>query len=402
MRYKFRCFWLTMAYAAIGCGGSKSDQPSTSDSGGSAGHVESALGGASGGGAQSPVGGSKSFGFAGATTISSHVGSTTGVPSTGDATFGGGSPSTGGNPVSGGGESRGSARNTGVAATAAGAAGATASGGTAGTVADRSATGGVLSAAGATNAREGTSTGCADRATLTAALSGDKFWETTEVPTTGDMKSYLAFPNWWREYSGQVINLAGLGFTISGVTPDLTNASLPAGSPSLFIGGYSGAESLGSNLPKRVSSITTIPTAMETNALLMETNHVATAYQFVFTGSEAPLRLQDPRRATYLEIWLYKPTGRQPVGMLTYPARSVDGISGSWDVWLAQSDPYVTYVSASPLGEVEFDASNFIRDAVKNGHFVKSTLYLNAVLGGFHVWAGGDGMQVKRFCVQVN
>jgi len=39
-----------------------------------------------------------------------------------------------------------------------------------------------------------------------------------------------------------------------------------------------------------------------------------------------------------------------------------------------------------------------IKDAITYGWGVTSSQYLNTIFAGFEVWAGGDGLQVKRFC----
>jgi hypothetical protein len=59
-------------------------------------------------------------------------------------------------------------------------------------------------------------------------------------------------------------------------------------------------------------------------------------------------------------------------------------------------------VSTTPLDSLSFDLNKFIQDAVANNYYVKSTMNLSIVFAGFEIWAGGDGLQVKQYCAQVN
>jgi hypothetical protein len=83
---------------------------------------------------------------------------------------------------------------------------------------------------------------------------------------------------------------------------------------------------------------------------------------------------------------------------------------GTWDVWIDPqrltgtnaSAPCISYVSTSPLDSLSCDLNKFIQDAVANNYGVTSSMYLSIIFGGFEIWGGGNGLQVKQFCAKVN
>ena len=111
-------------------------------------------------------------------------------------------------------------------------------------------------------------------------------------------------------------------------------------------------------------------------------------------------------------VWMFKPSARQPRGgsgqatgaSPNYPGMTVNGVSGKWDVWVDKSadPPCVSYVSSTPIDGLAFDLNNFIQDAVTKQYGVTSSMYLSLVFGGFEVWSGGDGLELKQFCAAVN
>jgi hypothetical protein len=108
-------------------------------------------------------------------------------------------------------------------------------------------------------------------------------------------------------------------------------------------------------------------------------------------------------------VWLFKPEGRQPRGGVggspNQIGHTIEGVEGAWDVWLDPSTtfpPCVSYVSVTPREALEFDLAGFIRDAVKNNFIVTQNMYLSVIFAGFEIWGGGDGIQMKKFCVNVN
>jgi hypothetical protein len=245
-------------------------------------------------------------------------------------------------------------------------------------------------------------------------------YDATEIPVTGKQKSYIAHTNWWHKYTSQTMSYNGLSFSIG----DPQNTSVPAsdgaptGFPSMFIGSYSGNASEGSNLPKLVSSLKSVPTIFSTDSLAHVTSNFNATYDVWFTASSSPLpkSASDPGAdGALLMVWLFKPAERQPRGGKCdtagcepdVPNHTVDGVSATtWDVWLGEGSstraPCVSYVSTTPLDSLSFDLNKFIQDAVANNYYLKSTMHLSIVFAGLEIWGGGDGVQVKQFCAEVN
>ena len=334
--------------------------------------------------------------------------STGGSPSTGGgqatggrSSTGGSRTSTGGSPSTGGGQATGGRSSTGgIGATG----GVTSTGGSL-------ATGGTSSIAGTGGTQatggSGQSSGCTDSATLSGSLTVR--YGTVEIPTTTGGKSYFLSTNWWHKYTSQAVNYNGLSFAVS----DPANTSVPAsdgsptGFPTLFIGSYSGHQTKLSNLPKQVSALTTVPTVFSTDASSHDTSNFNATYDVWFTASSAtlPATASSPGAGgAYLMVWLYKPSQRQPRGTSKYPAHSVAGMSGTWDVWIDSSTnpPCISYVSTTALDSLSFDLNKFIQDSVTNSYGVTSSMYLSIVFAGFEIWSGGDGLTVEQFCAQVN
>ena len=162
-----------------------------------------------------------------------------------------------------------------------------------------------------------------------------------------------------------------------------------------------------SNLPKAVKALTQIPTIMATNAKSKGDSDYNAAYDVWFTATSEPLssyQYTPGPGGAYLMVWLFKPTDRQPRGFVA-PGDSdhkVPGLPGTWDVWIDHSNPpCISYVSTTPLESLEFDLNNFSKDSVKNDYGVTEDMYLSVIFGGFEVWGGNDGLQLKKFCANV-
>jgi hypothetical protein len=225
----------------------------------------------------------------------------------------------------------------------------------------------------------------------------------------GATKSYFLQSNWWQTYSNETEDYTGLSFTVhnpqnASVPP--SNGS-PMGFPSIFIGQYAGHSTQGSNLPKQVSALTSIPTTYETkNSAIGTTNHNA-AYDVWFTQNGAPLPANQGNPGAggaYLMVWMFKPTDRQPRGSdSAHTGQTVAGVSGTWNVWIDNtSPPCISYVSSTPIDGLKFDLNDFIKDAVAKRYGITSSMYLSVVFGGFEIWGGADGIKLNQFCASVN
>lgn len=245
-------------------------------------------------------------------------------------------------------------------------------------------------------------------------------YDAGKIKVTGKQKSYVIHTNWWYKYTSQTVSYNGLSMKIGDSQKTAVSASegAPTGFPSIFIGSYTGNTSEGSNLPKQVSALKSVPTILSTDASAHDTSNYNATYDVWFTAASSPLpeAASDPGGdGALLMVWLYKPSARQPRGgkcsasscTPDQPNHTVAGVSQStWDVWLGPGGggraPCVSYVSTKPLDSLSFDLNKFIQDAVANNYFVKSSMYLSIVFGGLEIWGGGDGVQIKQYCAQVN
>ena len=219
-------------------------------------------------------------------------------------------------------------------------------------------------------------------------------------------KTYILHTNWWYQWDGQTVAYDGLSFTVSNPKNlDVGSVGAPLGYPSLYIGSYSGNASKGSNLPKKVTDIQTIPTSFHTNAGELGYSNKNAAYDVWFTAGETPLPMDqyDPGAGgAYLMVWLYKPTDRQPRGSISEASHEIEGVEGKWNVWVDPSNPVcISYVATENFDGLDFDLNAFIKDSITNEYGITEEMYLSIIFAGFEIWGGGDGFRVERFCADV-
>jgi len=246
---------------------------------------------------------------------------------------------------------------------------------------------------------------CADTSGVITTLTGQ--YNGATISVTGATKTYQATTNWWHKYVDQTVKLDGIGYTVG--NPNNVNVpqtdGAPIGYPTIFVGTYAGSTTKGSNLPKKVSDLTNVYTVYESNSLSLDHSNFNAAYDVWLTANGTPLpqtQYSPGAGGAFLMVWMFKPAQRQPRGKNAYPAHTVTGVDGTWDVWVDSSNPpCISYVSTTPRESLAYDLNNFIQDSVTNKYGVTSDMYLSIVFGGFEIWGGGDGLQLKDFCVDV-
>ena len=293
----------------------------------------------------------------------------------------GGTPGTGGKTSNGGTTSSGGRTGSG---------GATSSGG-------RTGTGGST---------QPTAVDCTDTSTFSNYVTGQ--WGGTPISVANSTKTYYMHANWWgTPFNNQTEDVLGLGFTIASSSSTPSTNNNPLGYPSIFIGSYQGKTTTGSNLPKAVSALTSVPTIFRTNVSSKGASNYNAAYDVWLTAGSGTVSGGNPGSGgAYLMVWLLMPTDRYPRGTLQGNGLIVPGVKGGWNVWydpIPNTDnvPCVSYVASNKIESMEFDLKNFIDDAIANGYGVKSSQYLSIIFAGFEIWGGGDGLQVKHFCANV-
>jgi cellulose 1,4-beta-cellobiosidase len=230
----------------------------------------------------------------------------------------------------------------------------------------------------------------------------------TVVDVVGKDKNYFFNANWWKAgaYNQQTEDQVGLSFTISNPANAGSPDNDPAGYPSFYIGGsYSGRSATkGSNLPKQVSALKSVNTILSTNANSKGRSNYNAAYDVWFTSSSSALPKTQYNPGTggaYMMVWLFMPSDRQPRGSKR-TTKSINGVPGSWDVWVDSTNPpCISYVHSSGVETLDFDLNKFIQDSVTSNYGITSSMYLYLVFAGFEVWRGGNGLEMKAFCADV-
>lgn len=245
-------------------------------------------------------------------------------------------------------------------------------------------------------------TTCNDTSTASGTVTGQYGHAT--IATSSASKSYILQSNWWTNYANQSEPYSGIGFSVSG-SGSFVAPEKPLGYPSLFIGSYAGYSSAGSNLPKQVSSLSTVPTVYQWSGSSDTTRYNA-SYDVWFTASSSKLAngASSPGSGgAYLMVWMFMPDGAQPRGSRVSSSVSIPGATGTWQVWMDNTDPpCVSYVANTKLSSISFDLNGFIKNAVSNNWGVKNSQYLSIIFGGFEIWEGHSGLKLDKFCAQVN
>jgi Glycosyl hydrolase family 12 len=360
---------------------------SSGGTGGSGGTSSGATGGTGTGSGGS--GGGNSTGGSG-----SGGGGSGGGGATGGKTGTGGNPATGGSNGTGGSATGGNTGSGGAGATAGSGAGGSATGGAGG-----SATGGA--GGGAT-----VGTGCTPAALTTTGVLDGRYGS-----MLFDNNYYFMQVNEWNSSASQVMTYGGdfLFQMTTQMGSTAVNGS-PTGFPSIFIGANSKHTTTGSNLPKAVSALTTVPTTWvwNDNGTLADdtTNSYDATYDVWFSTSSAGEPNASGPTGGYLMVWYHKPADAQPIGGAPMEkAITIAGVPGTWDVWIGLNGtrPCISYVSTQTILSLSYDLNLFIQDAVKNQpNTIQSTWYLTNIFTGFEIWRGGLDVQSTSFCALVN
>jgi hypothetical protein len=234
--------------------------------------------------------------------------------------------------------------------------------------------------------------------TGTGTLSSQYAW----AAVTRDGRNYIVQNNVWGGTSDQVVTYDGTTSTVTQQTGSNPTNGAPVSYPSVFIGSNNGRSTTGSNLPRAVSALTTVPTTWSNNAGGPSGTYNA-AYDVWFSTSASG----DPGSPSggFLMVWYFKPTGAQPIGSVKYSGVTIAGASGTYDVWIGDNGavPCISYVRTQSIQSMSYDLNSFIQDAVHNrSGTIQSGWYLTNVFAGFEIWSGGQGLATTSFSAVVN
>ncbi len=226
-----------------------------------------------------------------------------------------------------------------------------------------------------------------------------------------DNNYYFMQVNEWNSSGSQVMTYGGdfLFKMTTQMGSTAVNGS-PTGFPSIFIGANSNHATTGSNLPKAVSALTTVPTTWtwdDAGTLMDDTdNSYDATYDVWFSTSSAGEPKASGPTGGYLMVWLHKPADAQPIGGSPMKkAITIPGVDGTWDVWIGPNGtrPCISYVRTETTLSLSYDLNLFIQDAVNNQpNTIQSSWYLTNIFTGFEIWRGAVNVQSTSFCAVVN
>ncbi|HEX6273587.1 MAG TPA: hypothetical protein VFZ53_11110, partial [Polyangiaceae bacterium] len=325
---------------------------------------------------------------------------------------GGAAPSGGvsGNPNGGSSAAAGTGTTSGGSGGIAGMAGSGAggSGGAGSGMGGSAGVGGGASGSGAGGSGGLVGNGCTPgRMTTTGTLMG-RYGSTKPVI---DGKEYFLQVNEWGSSDPQVMAYGGdFFFKMTTQMASRPTTGAPTGFPSMFIGANSRNSTMGSNLPKPVSALTTVPTTWvwNDNGTLADTtaNVYNVAYDVWFSTSAAGEPNASGPTGGYLMVWLYDPPAAEPIGGdPMFEDVTIANVPGTWDIWIGPNGtrPCISYVRTETTMAMSFDLNDFIEDAVTNRpNTIQADFHLTNIFTGFEVWSGGVGLESTAFCAVVN
>ncbi|HET9933368.1 MAG TPA: hypothetical protein VFQ35_21840 [Polyangiaceae bacterium] len=220
-------------------------------------------------------------------------------------------------------------------------------------------------------------------------------------PVEHEGRNYVVQNNVWGSGASQTVTYNETSFKVTAQSGTNGTNGAPVSYPSTFIGSNYERTTMGSNLPKLVSSIASVQTSWTNNAGGGIGGTYNASYDVWFsTKAEG-----DPEAPSggYLMVWFYDPANAQPIGSVVASNVSVSGVSGSWNIWLGNNGPVpcISYVRTQSIQSMTFDLNAFIQHAVGRGT-IKSNWYLSNVFAGFEIWNGGVGLESSGFYAIVN
>ncbi len=221
---------------------------------------------------------------------------------------------------------------------------------------------------------------------------------------TRDGRQYIVQNNVWNgDPNNQTLSYDGVSFSVTAQNNWSGTSGAPSSYPSVFIGSNFGHSTSGSNLPRQVSALSSVPVGWRWTSA----SGVYNAAFDVWFSSGAGGDAGSPSGG-YLMVWLYHDGSISPMGS---PQGSVSVGGKSWQVWICSQAvdgcnqngvPVITYLPASgSINEYSFDLRDFIRNAADQFGVVQDIWYLSNIFAGFEIWSGGAGLSSDDFCAVV-
>jgi hypothetical protein len=211
-----------------------------------------------------------------------------------------------------------------------------------------------------------------------------------------DGKQYVVQNNVWGTSASQTVTWRGNTFQVTAQSGIGDTSGAPASYPSAFIGSNYQRTTQGSGLPKQVSSLASVQSSV-TWASNGASGTYNAAYDIWFSTASAGDT--SAPSGGYVMVWLYKPSGAQPIGS---PVGNFSFSGTAYQVWYGTNSgrPCVSFVANGTQNTFTGDLNLFIKEATRLS-YIPASWYLTNVLFGFEIWSGGVGLAVTDFYVNV-
>jgi len=205
---------------------------------------------------------------------------------------------------------------------------------------------------------------------------------------------YVVMNNRWGTSAQQCINVTSTGFAITTQQGTGNTSGAPVSYPAVYYGCHYTNCSPGTNLPLRLSSISSATSSINYTYVSGAT------YDAAYDIWLDPAPKTDGVNQQEVMIWFNRQGSIQPIGSVVGSAT----IGGrSWEVWQGNngSNAVISYVAPAPVASWSFSVLDFLND-VRNRGAITSAWYLTSIQAGFEPWIGGTGLAVTDFSAAVN
>jgi hypothetical protein len=208
--------------------------------------------------------------------------------------------------------------------------------------------------------------------------------------------------------TSQCITASGTGFTVTSANHNIATNGAPAAYTAFVRGCHFGTCTTGSNMPKQVSTIASVPSSFTVQPAGSAWD---AAYDIWFDHTTNTMTRNN---GLEMMIWLNS-TNVQPIGGQVDTAT----IAGaSWQVWYSagSSPPVISYRRSPTTTSMSlFDIKDFMTDAMRRNAssgtlpipsggqpVLNAAWFLTSVQAGFELWQGGANAAGTSFTAAVN
>ncbi|MFD8498056.1 cellulose binding domain-containing protein [Amycolatopsis sp. NPDC059657] len=205
---------------------------------------------------------------------------------------------------------------------------------------------------------------------------------------------YIVMNNRWGTNAQQCINATGNGFQIQTQQGSSSTNGAPVSYPAIYVGCHYGACSPGTNLPRQLNQIGSMPSSITYSYVGGATYDAAYDIWMDPTAKTTGVNQME------LMIWFNRQGSIQPIGS---PVGTTNINGRGWEVWQGNNggNDVVSYVAPSAVTSMSFNVMDFVRDVDARTR-VDGSWYLTSVQAGFEPWNGGAGLAVNSFSADVN